>query len=40
MFHEQVQEGKDDSDDDWHIPLLMGESSEDEREQEQKEEHE
>ena len=38
VFHEHVQEGKDDSDDDWHIPLLMEESSEDEREQEQKEE--
>eukprot|EP00253_Pinus_taeda_P034822 PITA_34822 len=38
VFHEQVQEGKDDIGDDWHIPLLMDESSEDEREQEQKEE--
>jgi len=34
VFHEQVQEGKDDTGDDWHIPLLMDESSEDEREQE------
>eukprot|EP00253_Pinus_taeda_P003107 PITA_03107 len=38
VFHEQVQEGKDDIGDDWHIPLLLEESSEDEREQEQKEE--
>jgi len=40
VFHEQVQEGKDDIGDDWHIPLLMDESSDDEREQEQKEEQE
>lgn len=38
MFHEQVQEGKDDIGDDWYIPLLLEESSEDKREQEQKEE--
>ena len=38
VFHEQVQEGKDDSGDDWHIPLLIDENSEDEREQEQKQE--
>eukprot|EP00253_Pinus_taeda_P010841 PITA_10841 len=38
VFHEQVQEGKDDIGDDCHIPLLLDESSEDEREQEQKEE--
>eukprot|EP00253_Pinus_taeda_P021328 PITA_21328 len=38
VFHEEVQEGKDDVGDDWHIPLLLDESSEDEREQEQKEE--
>eukprot|EP00253_Pinus_taeda_P021633 PITA_21633 len=38
VFHEQVQEGKDDIGDDWHIPLLTDETSEDEREQEQKEE--
>eukprot|EP00253_Pinus_taeda_P023650 PITA_23650 len=38
VFHEQVQEGKDDIGDDWHIPLLLDENNEDEREQEQKEE--
>eukprot|EP00253_Pinus_taeda_P018459 PITA_18459 len=42
VFHEQVQERKADVGDDWHIPLLLEESSEDEREQvqEQKEENE
>eukprot|EP00253_Pinus_taeda_P033605 PITA_33605 len=40
VFHEQVQEEKDDIGDDWHIPLLMDENSKDEREQEQKEEQE
>lgn len=38
MFHEQEQEGKDDIGDDWNIPLLIYENSEDEREREQKEE--
>eukprot|EP00253_Pinus_taeda_P014991 PITA_14991 len=38
LVHTDVQEGKDDIGDDWHIPLLLEESSEDETEQEQKEE--
>eukprot|EP00253_Pinus_taeda_P024154 PITA_24154 len=40
VFHEQGQERKADVGDDWHIPLLLEESSEDEREQEQEKEEE
>ena len=38
IFHEQIEEGKDDSNSDWHIPLLMEENSEENEEQEQKQE--
>ena len=34
IFHEQVEEGKDDSNSEWHIPLLMEENSEDDEEKE------
>ena len=32
VFHEQVEEGKDDSDNDWHIPLVMEENNRDDQE--------
>jgi len=34
VLHEQVKERKDDIGDDWYIPLLINENSEDEREKE------
>lgn len=37
---EQIEEGKDDSNSDWHIPLLMEENSEEDEEQEQKQDEE
>eukprot|EP00253_Pinus_taeda_P033382 PITA_33382 len=40
IFHEQVEEGEDESNSDWHIPLLMEENNEEDEEQEQKQEEE
>lgn len=40
IFHEQVEEGKEDSNSDFHIPLLIEENSEEDEEQEQKQEEE
>lgn len=37
---EQIEEGKDDSNNDWDIPLLMEENNEEDEEQEQKQEEE
>jgi len=37
---EQVEEGKDDSNCDWYIPLLMEENSKEDEEQEHKQEEE
>jgi len=36
IFHEQVEEGKNDSNSDWHIPLVMEENNEEDEEQEEK----